>query len=77
MCVTCSLIPEGGIKTHKCNRTKETYQINTPVTCVSKNVIYRIKDTNHSILKSNYIKLYIGYIVLYYHIRNAYTQGFR
>ena len=42
MCATCSLIPEGGIKTHKCNRTKETYQINTPVTCVSKNVIYRI-----------------------------------
>ena len=42
MCATCSLIPEGGVKTHKCNRTKETYQISTPVTCVSKNVIYRI-----------------------------------
>ena len=42
MCVTCSLIPESGIKTHKCNRTKETYRISTPVTCTSDNVVYRI-----------------------------------
>ena len=41
-CATCSLIPENGIKTHKCNKTKETYQISTHVTCVTENVIYRI-----------------------------------
>ena len=38
-CVTCSLIPENGIKTHKCNTTKETYQINSHLTCLSQNVI--------------------------------------
>ena len=41
-CTTCKLIPENGIKTHKCHITKKTYQINTPLTCTSENVIYRI-----------------------------------
>ena len=41
-CCTCVLIPEGGIKTHKCNRTNKIYKINSPVTCVTENVIYRI-----------------------------------
>ena len=42
MCVTCSLIPEKGIKTHKCNKTKKTYQIPGLLTCISDNVVYRI-----------------------------------
>ena len=40
-CATCSLILENGIKTHKCQITKETYNTNNPVTCISKNVICR------------------------------------
>ena len=42
MCVTCSHIPEHGFKTHKCQKTNKTYQITTPVTCLSDNVIYRL-----------------------------------
>ena len=42
MCVTCCLIPENGIKTHKCNKTGITYKISSPVSCVSENVIYKI-----------------------------------
>ena len=42
MCKVCSLIPEGGIKTHKCNRNNKIYTINSHVTCVTENVIYRI-----------------------------------
>ena len=38
-CATCNLILENGIKSHKCNKTKETYQINSNVTCVSENVV--------------------------------------
>ena len=34
-CATCTLILENGIKSHKCNKIKETYQINSNVTCVS------------------------------------------
>ena len=41
-CATCALIPENGIKSHKCYITKEIYQINSNVTCVSENVIYKI-----------------------------------
>ena len=41
-CVTCSLIPEKGIKTHKCMRDNKIYQITNPVTCLSTNVIYKI-----------------------------------
>ena len=41
-CVTCASIPTYGIKTHKCNHTNEIYQINSHVTCISENVIYRI-----------------------------------
>ena len=41
-CATCSLISENGIKTHKCNITKKTYEISTHVTCLSENIIYRI-----------------------------------
>ena len=41
-CVTCTLIPKNGIKTHQCNKTKETFKIDSPVKCVTKNVIYRI-----------------------------------
>ena len=42
MCVTCCLIPENGIKTHKCNKTGKTFKITSPVSCVSENVIYKI-----------------------------------
>ena len=41
-CVTCAMIPTYGIKTHKCNKTNETYQINNHVNCITENVIYRI-----------------------------------
>ena len=30
MCSTCALIPEYGIKTHKCLRKNKVYQINGP-----------------------------------------------
>ena len=40
--VNCTLIPKNGIKTHQCNKTKETFKIDSPVKCVTKNVIYRI-----------------------------------
>ena len=36
-CVTCTLIPKNGIKTHQCNKTKETFKIDTPVNCVTEN----------------------------------------
>ena len=42
MCTCCSNIPEKGYKTHKCNKTGEIFEINTPVDCVTDNVIYRI-----------------------------------
>ena len=42
MCVTCRLIPESGIKTHRCHKTGKTYKITSPVTCLSENVIYKI-----------------------------------
>ena len=42
MCGTCRLIPERGIKTHTNHRTKETFTINSHVTCLTKNVIYKI-----------------------------------
>ena len=42
MCVTCSLIPESGMKTHYCNKTGKTYRITSPVSCISQNVIYKI-----------------------------------
>ena len=42
MCKTCSLIPENGIKTHHCHKTGKSYQINSPVSCLSENVIYKI-----------------------------------
>ena len=42
MCVTCSLIPKSGIKTHKCNKTQEIYPITTSLTCLSDNVVYKI-----------------------------------
>ena len=42
MCVTCRLIPENGIKTHKCNKTGKSYKITSPVSCISENVIYKI-----------------------------------
>ena len=41
-CVACNLIPTNGIKTHQCNKTKETFEIDSPVNCVITNVIYRI-----------------------------------
>ena len=41
-CVACNLIPTNGIKTHQCNKTKETFKINSLVNCVTTNVIYRI-----------------------------------
>ena len=41
-CVACSMIPNNGIKTHKCNKTNEVFQINNNVNCTSENVIYRI-----------------------------------
>ena len=41
-CATCSLIPEKGIKTHKCDKTQKTYQINDPVTCTTENVIHTL-----------------------------------
>ena len=42
MCATCVLIPESGIKTHKCHKTNTIYKINPTVTCTTTNVIYRI-----------------------------------
>ena len=42
MCKTCCLIPESGIKTHHCYKTGKTYKINSHVTCLSENVIYKI-----------------------------------
>ena len=42
MCPCCSLIPEKGYKTHKCNKTGEIFKINNNVNCVTDNVIYRI-----------------------------------
>ena len=42
MCLLCALIPKEGFKTHKCYKTKEIFDINANVTCVSKNVIYKI-----------------------------------
>ena len=42
MCTTCALIPENGIKTHKCKISNKIYKINTPVTCTTENVVYRI-----------------------------------
>ena len=41
-CVACNLIPTNGIKTHQCNKTKETFKIDSLVNCVTTNVIYRI-----------------------------------
>ncbi len=41
-CATCSLIPKNGIKTHQCNKTKETFRIDSRVNCVTTNVIYQI-----------------------------------
>ena len=41
-CLTCALIPKNGIKTHQCNKTKKTFKIDSPVNCVTTNVIYRI-----------------------------------
>ena len=42
MCMLCRLIPKEGFRNHKCNKTKKSYQINMPVTCTTKNVIYKI-----------------------------------
>ena len=41
-CVTCNTIPTHGIKTHKCNKTKEIFEIKNHVNCLTENVIYRI-----------------------------------
>ena len=41
-CMLCVLIPEAGLKTHKCHKTKEIFNINSVVTCTTKNVIYKI-----------------------------------
>ena len=41
-CKACNLIPTNGIKTHQCNKTKKTFKIDSPVTCTTTNVIYRI-----------------------------------
>ena len=41
-CFLCVLIPDAGFKTHKCHKTKEIFDIKSAVTCVSKNVIYKI-----------------------------------
>ena len=38
----CALIPKEGFKSHKCNKTQKSYKINNPVTCTTKNVIYKI-----------------------------------
>ena len=38
-CLTCALIPKNGIKTHQCNKTKKTFKIDSPVNCVTTNVI--------------------------------------
>ena len=41
-CEACKLIPERGLKTHTCDRSKETFTINSPVTCTTRNVVYKI-----------------------------------
>ena len=42
MCKTCELIPDHGIKNHTCHKTKESFTIKSPVTCITKNVVYKI-----------------------------------
>ena len=44
-CSTCRIIPKWGTKDHKCQKTNTTYNINSPVTCTTKNVIYKITCT--------------------------------
>ena len=41
-CPTCALIPRGGIKIHKCNRSNKCYTINSHVTCATENLVYKI-----------------------------------
>ena len=41
-CMTCVLIPKAGFKTHKCHKTKEIFNINSVVTCITRNVVYKI-----------------------------------
>ena len=38
----CAVVPTHGIKTHKCNKTNEIFDINNHVNCLTENVIYRI-----------------------------------
>ena len=44
-CKACEIIPKWGIKTHKNNKTKKSYDINCPITCTTKNVIYKLNCT--------------------------------
>ena len=44
-CKSCQNIPKWGIKEHKCHRTKKEYTINSKVSCVTKNVIYKLNCT--------------------------------
>ena len=41
-CEACKLIPERGLKNHTCDRSKETFTIKSPVTCTTRNVVYKI-----------------------------------
>ena len=44
-CKVCQIIPKWGIKEHKCQKTKKKFTINSQVSCVTKNVIYKLTCT--------------------------------
>ena len=42
MCKLCPFSPKGTTKRHTCLRTKESYEINSPVNCKTYGVVYKI-----------------------------------
>ena len=69
MCGTCKLIPERGFKDHSNHRTKETFKINSHVTCLTKNVVYMI-----SCKKCNFF--YVGETSRRFHDRFSEHRGY-
>ena len=44
-CKACENIPKWGIKHHTCHKTKNKFTINSQISCVTKNVIYKLSCT--------------------------------
>ena len=42
VCNMCPFTPNGNTKIHTCNKTKTTYQMNSPMNCKTSGVVYKI-----------------------------------